>query len=337
MSDIKKVLARLNKSREESDQFKIASEQEDNYFDWKFYDSGSDILNEFLGGGVPIGLVLLTGKKGSGKTSFALTVAKDVTLRDKYVVYFDGEHSVKKSSKSFPAKDLGVKMDRFIHHKGSNLEEMLDAAEAFATSEDVGMIVIDSIKAFNPTAMEEKSAEQTGMGNQARKYGERINILLDLCERRNILLLGINQWRTDLGVTMGDNRTLPGGAWQEYFACKIIDFTKKDLILDENKAPIGHEVHVRIKKSKVLAVDPKEVVKLKFYYGVGFDKVADSVELLIQNAVIEKRGGWYYFPEIFDQDKIQGKDSLIQHIKDNPELLKELKSWKRTRSNSRRF
>lgn len=329
MTDIKKVLTRLNKSKSESDQFKIASKQSEDYFDWKFYDSGSDILNDFLGGGVPTGLVLLTGKKGAGKTSFALTVGKDVTDNKKYVVYFDGEHSVKKSEYSFPAKDLGVDMDYFIHHKGSNLEEMLDAAEAFATSEDVGMIVIDSIKAFNPTAMEEKSAEQTGMGNQARKYGERINILLDLCERRNILLLGINQWRTDLGVMHGDNRTLPGGAWQEYFACKIIDFTKKELLVDSSKNIIGHKVHTRVKKSKIKASDPKEVLELNYFYGVGFDKVADSVELLIQKDVIHQGGAWFSFPEEFDQEKMQGKDRVVDYLRNNEELLEALKQWEK--------
>lgn len=331
MPDIKKVLSRLNKSKSESDQFKIASNQPEDYFDWKFYDSGSDMLNNFLGGGVPRGLVIFTGKKGAGKTSSALAVAKDVTDRKKYVAYFDGEHSVKKSEHSFPAKDLGVNMDYFVHHKGSNLEEMLDAAEAFATSEDVGMIVIDSIKAFNPTAMEEKSAEQTGMGNQARKYGERINILLDLCERRDILLVGINQWRTDLGVMHGDNRTLPGGQWQEYFACTIIDFTKKtrkeDKLYDQNKKLIGHKVDIRIKKSKVKATDPTEVLTLNFFYGIGFDKVADSVDLLIEKNIIHKAGGWFSFPEEFDQDKIQGKDTVVEYMRNNTELLETLKRW----------
>lgn len=327
MSDIKKILTRLNKSKSESDQFKIASKQPEDYFDWKFYHSGSDLLDHRIGGGVPRGLVLLTGKKGAGKTSFALTVAKDVTDKQKYVVYFDGEHSVKKSEKSFPAKDLGVDIDYLIHHKGSNLEEMLDAAEAFATSEDVGMIVIDSIKAFNPTAMEEKSAEQTGMGNQARKYGERINILLDLCERRDILLLGINQWRTDLGVMHGDNRTLPGGAWQEYFACLILDFTKKELLKDSNKNLIGHKLNVRIKKSKIKAEDPTEVTELNYFYGVGFDKVADSVEILIQKDTIHRGGAWFNFPEEFDQEKIQGKENVVEHLRNNTELLEALKAW----------
>lgn len=327
MPDINAVLKRLNKSKSESDKFKVASKQEEDYFDWKFYDSGSSLLNKYLGGGIPRGLVLLTGKKAAGKTSFTLNAGKAVTDQKKYFVYFDGEHSVKKSDYSFPAKDLGVDMDYFIHHKGSNLEEMLDAAEAFASSEDVGMIAIDSVKAFNPTAMEEKSAEQTGMGNAARKWGERINILLDLCERRNILLVAINQWRTDLGVMHGDNRTLPGGAWQEYFACLILDLTKKDLIFDEDKNLIGHKIDVRVKKSKVHAQDPKEILKLNFFYGKGFDQVADSVEMLLEQGIIERRGGWFYFPEEFDQEKIQGKDSVIEYLRGNIDLLEALVKW----------
>ena len=329
MPDIKTVLNRLNKSRTvDSDKFKIASKQPKDYFDWKFYHSGSDLLDSHLSGGVPRGLVLLTGNKGAGKTSFALTIAKDVTDSKKYVAYFDGEHSVKKSEYSFPAKDLGVDLDYLVHYKGSNLEDMLDAAEALATSEDVGMIVIDSIKAFNPTAMENKSADETGMGNQARKYGERINILLDLCERRNILLVGINQWRTDLGKMHGDKRTLPGGAWQEYFACLILDFTKKDLIADKDKNLIGHKMHVRVKKSKLKAHDPKEVLELNYFYGIGFDKVADATETLIQKGIIIKGGGWFDFPEEFDQQKIQGKDNVVEHLRNNLKLLEALKKWK---------
>lgn len=327
MAKLTDVLKRLNKSKSDADQYKVASKQEKDYFNWKFNSTTSDILDNYLGGGIPSGLVINTGKNAAGKTSLSLIVGGEVTRKKKYVVYFDGEHSVKESSYSFPAKDLGVDFDYFIHHKGSNLEEMLDAAEAFATSEDVGMIIIDSIKAFNPTAMEEKSADQTGMGNQARKYGERINILLDLCERRNILLWGINQWRTDLGVMHGDNRTLPGGAWQEYFACLILDLTKKELIKDDNKKVIGHKMHIRVKKSKVQAHDPKDVLELNYFYGVGFDKVADSVDNLINKGIIEKKGGWYSFPEEFDQENIQGKDAVIEYLREQTELLEALKDY----------
>ena len=329
MGNIKEVLKKLNKSKEEADKYKVASKQEKDYFDWHFNTTTSDIFDNHIGGGVPSGLVINTGKNASGKTSLSLIVAGAITKKKKYVIYFDGEHSVKDSKKSFPAKDLGVDFDYFIHRKGSNLEVMLDDAEAFATSEDVGMIIIDSIKSFNPTAMEEKSADQTGMGNQARKYGERINILLDLCERRNILLWGINQWRTDLGVMHGDNRTLPGGAWQEYYACMIIDLTKKDLIKNENKKVIGHKMHVRIKKSKVQAHDSKEVLELNYFYGVGFDKIADAVEQLINDDVIQKKGAWFIFPEEFDQENIQGKEKVIELLRENNELLEALKKWQK--------
>ena len=328
MGKLKSVLKKLNRDKSESDQFKIASKQNKDYFNWYFTSTTSDILDKHLGGGVPSGLVINTGKNASGKTSLSLIVAGSVTRNKKYVAYFDGEHSVKDSSKSFPAKDLGVDFDYFIHRKGSNLEEMLDAAEALATSEDVGMIIIDSIKSFNPTAMEDKTADQTGMGNQARKYGERINILLDLCERRNIILWGINQWRTDLGVMYGSNQVLPGGAWQEYFACLIIDLTKKELIKDENKKVVGHKLHLRVKKSKVQAHDPTEVLELNFFYGKGFDTVADAMEALIERDVIHKGGAWFSFPEEFDQDKIQGKEALLEHLRNNNELLKALKQWK---------
>lgn len=328
MASLNDVLKRLNKSKSDSDQYKVASKQKEDYFDWKFCTSTSDKLDHHLGGGIPCGLVINTGKNAAGKTSLSLMVAGRITQQKKTVIYFDGEHSVKRGNYSFPAKDLGVDFDYFIHHKGSNLEEMLDAAEAFATSEDVGMIIIDSLKAFNPTAMEEKSATQTGMGNQARKYGERINILLDLCERRNILLWCINQWRTDLGVMHGDNRTLPGGGWQEYFACLIIDLTKKELLRDENKKVIGHKMHVRVKKSKIQAHDPTEVLELNYLYGIGFDKVEDSVEALINKGIIVQAGSWFSFPEQYDQENIQGKDKVIEHLKSNPELLEALRNEK---------
>ena len=329
MGKIENVLKKLNKDKSEADQYKKASKQPKEYFEWHFTPSTSDILDNYLGGGIPSGLVINTGKKAAGKTSMALTVASSITDKKKYAVYFDGEHSVKDSTHSFPAKDLGVDFDYFIHQKGSNLEEMLEAAEAFASSEDVGMIVIDSVKAFNPTAMEEKSADETGMGNQARKYGERINILIDICERRNIILWCINQWRTDLGVQHGDNRILPGGGWQDYYACLILDLTKKDLI-KEGKKLIGHKLHVRVKKSKIQAHDPKDVLELNFFYGKGFDEIADAVEALIEKDIIHKGGAWFSFPEEFDQEKIQGKDTLIEYLRENQELLKALKKWKKS-------
>lgn len=319
------VLKKLNKGKAEQDQVKKVSEIDT--LNFEYCSIGSAYLSYIMDYNVvPMGaMTLLTGWEGSGKSSIALLIAKDI--QDKYpektVVVLDGEQTITDNH----IERFKLDKNRLIIYKDSVLENMLDTAEAFSQSEDVGGIIIDSVKSFYSIAVEAKSAEDYTIGVEAKKLGTRLPIINANCARRKIALIPINQWRENPGVMHGDSKVLPGGNWLKYMPFTHLDFTKKDLIRDNDKNIIGHKLDVRVRKSKGGAFDKKEVITLNFYYEGGFNIVDEYSQIFCETEVAKVGGaGWITFPDRFGEEKkVQGTDKFAEYLKANPEDFEFLK------------
>lgn len=323
MGNLKSILTKLNKTRSEGSKLEPLSQKGEDFKNWTFFSTGSLILNNRLGGGVPRGaLSIFTGWEGSGKTSMALLAAKSVTDKGLNVIFVDGENTLKANKNKFIPEDFGINMDLFTVIRDVRQEEVMDNLKIISTAEDVGMIVIDSVKSLTPRRIEEKSAVDKTMGVQAAVYGESIPTIISNCANNNISLIGINQWRNKLDG-YGDPRTLPGGVWQKYYATCILEFKKGKLILDTDKNLIGNVIDTKIKKNKLAASDPNNVFGLKYIYNFGFDEYMDIATLAEEFGVIEKSGSWYTLPDI--GDKIQGIASVAQFLEDNEEYYEFFK------------
>jgi RecA/RadA recombinase len=324
MANLKDVLKTLNKNRADIDQFKMASEMGDSYFQTDVVSTGSPYLNykiqkEYGRGGIPRGrFTLVVGGEGSGKTSLVLLAARNMQLEGKVVVYFDAEATVNQSY----IDRFNIDLNFFLHYKGSNLEEMLDAAEALSTAEEVGMIVIDSIPAFTSKIVEDKSAEDHTIGIEAKKFNARMPIIYGNCTRRNIALVAINFYKLNPGA-MGDPRVLSRGVWQLFMASLTLEFTKKDLIKTKSGDVLGHNIDVRIKKSKLQEFDAKSEFTLKFYYGSGFSKFDEYTDILIDSNVITRGGPYYQLPSVegTEGQKLLGRDAVVEFFTNNEEYL----------------
>ena len=324
MATLEETLKKLNKGKAESDQVKRVSELDTLNFD--YCSIGSKYLTYLMDGSViPLGaMTLLTGWEGSGKSSIALLAARDVQKRTgKTVVVLDGEQTITDSH----IERFGLDKNKLIIYKDSVLENMLDTAEAFSQSEEVGGIIIDSVKAFYSIAVEAKSAEDNHIGIEAKKLGTRFPIINANCARRKTAFIVLNQWRENPGVIGGDPKVLPGGNWNKYMPYTHLDFTKKDLIKDADKNVIGHKLDVRIKKSKGGAFDKKDVITLNFYYDGGFNDIDEFAQIFVETGVVKEGGaGWITFPtKDGEEKKAQGTNKFSEYLKDNPEELAFLK------------
>ena len=322
---LEETLKKLNKGKAQEDQVKKVSEIETLNLD--FSSSGSAYLDYYMDNKVvPLGaMTMLTGWEGSGKSSIALIKARELQIKfpTKTVAMLDGEQTITDSH----VERFGLDKTRLIVYKDSVLENMLDTAEIFSQSEDICGIIIDSIKAFYSVAIEAKSAEDFSIGVESKKLGTRLPIINANCARRGIALIVLNQWRENPGVMHGDNKVLPGGQFNKYMPFTHLDFTKKDLIRDENKNVVGHKLDVRIKKSKAGAFDKKEVITLNFYYDGGFNIIDEYAQIFCETEIGKVGGaGWITFP---DRDgvekKVQGTDKFAEYLKANPKDFEFLK------------
>ena len=319
------VLKKLNKGKAEQDQVKKVSEIDT--LNFEYCSIGSAYLSHIMDYNVVAmgAMTLITGWEGSGKSSIALLIAKNVqdNYPEKTVVVLDGERTITDSH----VERFKLDKNRLIVYKDSVLENMLDTAEAFSQSDDVGCIIIDSVKSFYSIAVEAKSAEDYTIGVEAKKLGTRLPIINANCARRKIALVPINQWRENPGVMHGDSKVLPGGNWLKYMPFTHLDFTKKDLIRDNNKSIVGHKLDVRIRKSKGGAFDKKEVITLNFYYDGGFNVIDEYAQIFCETEVAKVGGaGWITFPDRFGEEKkVQGTDKFAEYLKANPEDFEFLK------------
>lgn len=319
MGNLKSVLAKLNKNKREEEQSKVLGT---NTLQKVLYSTGSPYLDYLTGGYPGGGYNTLEATGGTGKSSLALLAChKAITEKGKYAVYFDGEGTLEDSY----INRMKVDRSKLIVERGRNLESMLDKAEAYATADDVGIIVLDSIPIFVSKTVEEKSAQDVTMAVEARKYSARMPVLEGHCMARDITLLGLTSFKLDPGA-MGDPRTLPRGKWQLTMNNVFLSLTKKELILDSQKNPIGHKVDVRVKKSKLRPYDPKKVYTINFYYDGGINEEEEYVRLFLELGLVQNAGSWFSFPDHNGEEiKLQGEDKVIKYLLENKEDYKFLK------------
>lgn len=317
MPKIKDVLKKLNKGKKEEDQARIVSDQPEDYYKKTTTKTGSPFLDLITNGGYTRGgYNSLIADGGTGKSSLALlAISEEQKETGKYAVYYDGEGTLDDSY----IDRMGVDRSKLIIERGRNLEDMLDKVEAYSTADDVGIIIMDSIPIFTATSVEEKSAGDNSMAAEARRYTARMPIIEANCLNRNTTLLGLTSYKLDPGA-MGDPRKLPRGLWQYTMGNLMLSLTKKDILKDKNKKAIGHVLDIRVAKSKITSYNPKEVFKINFYYDKGFDKYDEYSSVLIAEGIISQGGAWYSFPnKDAEEIKLNGKDSVIEYLKDNEE------------------
>lgn len=320
MSDLKSVLTKLNKGKKDEEKSSVLGKKS---LKKVLYSTGSPYLDYLIGGGWPGGgYNTMEASGGTAKSSLALLACKEaIEEKGKYAVFFDGEGTLEDSY----INRMGVNRNKLIVEKGRNLEDMLDKAEAYATADDVGIIVLDSIPIFVSKTVEEKSAGDVTMAVEARKWSARMPVLEGHCMARDIAILGLNAYKMDPGA-MGDPRVLPRGKWQLTMNNVFLSMIKKNLIADDSGKIIGHQIDVRVKKTKLKEYDPKKAYTINFYYEGGINKEEEYVRLFLEFELIKKAGGWFSFPNKDGEEvKLQGLQTVIDHLVENKEDYKFLK------------
>lgn len=317
---INDVLKRLNKDKNESDKIGYLKDMPEDFLSKGFIPTGSAVLDLKTGGHNRTGMTLLTGWESSGKSSLLMLAVREAQIKypNKTPVIFDGEGSI---NMSYIVR-MGVKPENLLIIKDKNLESVLNQAEAFSLADDVSLLGFDSIKSFYSSIDEAKSAEDFTIGGSAKRWNVRMPIISSNCFRRAIPIIMVHQWRRDPGKMMGDNRVLSGGEWVKYMPDLHLDITKKSLIFDEDKTPIGHELDVRIKKSKNTAYDGTETLTLNFYYDGGFNEIDEYASIFIESGIVRQGGAWFTFANKDGEEvKLNGKSKVADYLKENKETF----------------
>lgn len=191
-----------------------------------------------FGGGLPLGrIAVFAGLNHSGKTTGACLAmaAYQRAFPDKVCLYVDMEHSL---DLQFQARMNGLDLDRMIYMSPTNLtgEQVLQTIIDYQQSDDIGMIVLDSIPALLPAAvMNSELTEDKGMrATIAGKLHPFLTTMSGLVlEKQNIFIM-INQVRVSGKTFTGAPiYAEPGGQAPQYYSSIKVRFGARTFIKGE--------------------------------------------------------------------------------------------------------
>ena len=297
-------------------------------------------LDYILAGGMPLGrLVEFSGLQHSGKTTAACVVlaAYQRMFPNQTCVYIDVEHSL---DLRFQARMTGLDLSKlfYMNPNGQSGQQILDMIIEMQKSDDVGMIVLDSLPALIPSAvLENDLTKDAGMrATMAKPLYPFCASMASMVAAKNNLFLMINQVRDDGKTFTGIQKYKePCGAAPGYYSSIIIRFgTRKFTLGDDMDAcgakngegADGFRLHFKIMKNKCGACN-RGGGFLTFRYETGLDWINDLLEIALGFGFIKRLNSITYqlvnleTGEIYQDEEgnlLQGKKAdLIAYIKGN--------------------
>ena len=300
MSSVLEIAKKLNRAYK-NEKLALTADVMPSYERLACNDLGADFP---LYGGLPYGrIVTVSGKEHSGKTTGACTylAAYQRANPDKTCVFVDVEHAL---DKEFQAAMTGLDLTKllYVNPEGMSGEQIMDAIIEFQDSDDIGMIVLDSIAALVSSRDYDTDIEKdNGMsGGIAKPLAKFIRKMLDpLAAKKNILLL-INQVRT-VGTTFTGAPIYdePGGHAPKYYASVKLrfgtrTFTQGDKVdARDGENADGFRLTFATTKNKTASTQ-RGGGFMTFRYDSGLDWSFDLLEVAIKYDFISRPNSMSY-------------------------------------------
>ena len=332
----------------------------------------SPLMNYATYGGIPRDKITeFCGMPGGGKSSTSIDICKNslsifkqewedqcIELREsgvtreqklqlaeleeigpKRVLYVDLEHSFDMAW----AETLGI-IDTDIdimQPPDVPAEEILQMIQEVIESNEVGLVVLDSIPSLVPKAELEKKFGERTVASLAGLMTIFCRKIVPLLSRYHTTLLLINQIRDNM-----ENPYViqtPGGQAIKFYSSLRMLFTLGnpiDIVGNElpqkSEDPAGYLIKVRLLKQKSAPNDRKNAS----YYLLsqsGIKPEMDYAQLAIKKyGIIKKSGAWYSIcdpntGELLEEDdkvlKINGLPKVYDYLATHPEYFNELKTF----------
>ncbi|WP_397302230.1 recombinase RecA [Nonlabens ulvanivorans] len=281
--------------------------------------TGSLALNAALGvGGYPRGRVVeIYGPESSGKTTLTLHAIAEAQKAGGIAAFIDAEHAFDR----FYAEKLGVDIDNLIISQPDHGEQALEIAENLIRSGAIDIIVIDSVAALTPKSEIEGEMGDSKMGLHARLMSQALRKMTGTISKTNCTVMFINQLREKIGVMFGNPETTTGGNALKFYASVRLDIRRSTQIKDTSGNVLGNKTRVKVVKNKV--APPFRTAEFDIMYGEGVSILGEIIDLGVEYEIINKAGSWFSYE---DTKLGQGRDSVKNILKDNPDLADELQA-----------
>lgn len=150
-------------------------------------------------------------------------------------------------------------------HQPMTLEEGCDIMLHMIASQEIGLVIADSIAAMLSKEEADKSMSENTVGKQARAIGMFLRKSAPMVNKYGVTVALINQWREKIGVFFGDPRTTPGGkapAFYDAIRCDVSGSHKTPWFAD------GKTVKIKTLKNKITGSKGEVLYHLETGFGI---------------------------------------------------------------------
>jgi len=220
---------------------------------------------------------------------------------------------------------LGIDRDRIIYvpaYKPENKFEAFDIiCKKFSSQPIFGGCMIDSLNALVPKKVDDEGIETHNIGLFAKMLNKHIKSANGRYKKNNIAAFYLDQFRTDIGKMLGDNRMATGGKAMQYYSSMTLWLTRSKIQgekWEESKLP-KYQVNMSCKKDKLNPLWGKVSIPIDEH--LGFDRVGDMIAVVNLTPHFTKTGNTY---KVGETKLGVGKKQVQQYFEDNPEHFVEV-------------
>ena len=317
MSELDDLIKDINKTFGEGSLMSLGGSTTTNI---QGFSTGSIKVDKMTGvGGFPRGRISeIFGGESSGKTTMCIHAIADCQAKGHLAAIIDAEHAFDTAY----ASALGVDINKLLISQPDSGEHGLEIAESLIRSGKVALVIIDSVAALTPKAELEGDMGDSRIGLHARLMSQAMRKLTHVTHKNNVALVMINQTREKIGAYGDPTVTTGGNALKFYASIRIRTASRGNStnVVDKSGTVIAGIKSVNIVKNKL--APPFQNCEVTMVFGKGIDINEELVDIALELGIITKKGSWYYFQET---SLGQGKQSALDFILDNEELIEEIK------------
>lgn len=285
------------------------------------FSSGSILIDDALGGGVPWGRIIeIYGEESSGKSTGLYHMIAEAQKKDYPVALIDGEHATDPTY----MQALGVNLDNLYISQPTYLEQALNITEALIKG-GVKLIGFDSTNALPPLTELEGESGDAVVGLAARLFSQACRKLNPLLKETGSTIVFISQIRQKIGVRFGSDKVVGVGKALKFYASIRLAYIRTGSLKDKGGA-YSNTTKVVVKKNKT--APPFKETSIEIRFGEGYDLIKESIQMGIDRGLVIKSGSWFKYPDIKTGEIIhqtQGEESFRIWLLENPERLEELR------------
>jgi recombination protein RecA len=277
--------------------------------DYDVFSTGSigfDYRTLGVGGFVRGKMYELMGWEGTGKSTICGHAVASCQSQGGKVVFIDGEHAVDKNY--FEA--LGVDTTKMLISQPSCGEEGFNIAVELMQTGDVDLIIIDSDSSLIPKSVLDGEVGDHAIGKKARLNSSAYPKIKSIAHNTNTCVIVISQYREKIGVMFGNPTTTQGGHALKFYSDVRIEVARS--LMKDGQEVIGNLTKVKATKNKMSP--PYQKSEFEIIYGVGIDRVSETLQLLHDYELGRKYGKTYTYDNVkynleeFKQDILEDVD-----------------------------